>query len=236
MKYFTLGKPQESPVDYYYSPANKRALMMGVFYKGLDNFSPITEVGVEAVAAYAGENFTNSDDLSDSASNTAFITDDNNVIAGQAVIQLFGVIRSTASLYGGAYTEAYSLFEGATDAASAKTGFFVSVAGNFAGQPWPFGDIHIWDTTDGYENRQTIRASDFLTGVAPTGIEAGVGFATTSFGVPDAVAETTEITKFEADVGVNSSSPAGYVNLVHILVEGYNVSNSALTGSMINPL
>lgn len=232
MKYFTLGKPQASPADPY-SPAGEESLLMGVFYKGLDNFAPITDTPVEAIAAYASE-YPSSDDLSDSTSNTAFVTDDNNVIVGQGVIQLFGIIRSDASLYGGTYSSAYSLFQGATDAASAVTGFFCSVAGNFDGQPWPFGDVHVWTTTNGYENRKVIRASEFLTGTSPSGIIASTGFETTSFGVPDAVREVVEVTQFEEDVSNESTDAA--INLVHILVEGYNVSDSSLTGSMINPI
>tara|TARA_R110002124_G_scaffold47298_2_gene140983 strand:- start:2804 stop:3508 length:705 start_codon:yes stop_codon:yes gene_type:complete len=233
MKYFTLGKPQASAADAY-SPAGEESLLMGVFYKNLDNTAPITDTPVEAIAAYASE-YTGSDDLSDSTSNTGFVTDDNNVIVGQNVIQLFGIIRSDASLYGGTYSASYSLFAGATDAASAVTGFFCSVTGDLAGQPWPFGDVHIWTTTNGYANRKVIRADEFLTGVNPSGIGTSVGFATTAFGVPDAVRETVEVTQFEEAVG-NSGGAAAQINLVHVLVEGYNVTNSTLTSSMTNPV
>jgi hypothetical protein len=53
--------------------------------------------------------------------------------------------------------------------------------------------------------------------------------------VPDAVRETVEVTQFEEPVS-NSGGTAAQVNLVHVLVEGYNVTNSTLTSSMTNPV
>ena len=67
------------------------------FYKNLDNNAPITDTPVELVGSFAIDDASN-DDVGDAASNTAFVTDDNNQITGQAVPQLFGLVRDDGSL------------------------------------------------------------------------------------------------------------------------------------------
>jgi len=231
MKYFTLGKPQDYAGDVYAGAGNE-TLLMGVFYKNLDNIAPITDTPVESVAAYAAED--SSDDLADSASNTAFVTDDSDQITGQAVPQLFGLVRDSGSLLGGTYTEAYSAFEGATSAGTSKTGFFVGITGDHRGKPYPFGDVHVWTTTGGWSNRQTLAASDFSGAAFPTGINTANGFDMTYYSVADAVNEVTELTNFEEDTSSGSTDAAK--NLIHILIEDYEVAEGKLTRSMTNPV
>jgi hypothetical protein len=233
MKYFTLGKPQDYVGDVYAGAGNE-TLLMGVFYKNLDNIAPITDTPVEAVAAYAGDVDTDPDDLGDSASNTAFVTDDSDQLTGQAVPQLFGLVRDDGSLLGGTYSAAYSVLEGAIDSGTAKTGFFIGVTGDHRGKPYPFGDVHVWTTTGGWSSRQTLSASDFSGAAFPTGINTANGFDMTYYSVADAVAESTELTNFEEDV--STSSDATGKNLIHILIEGYEVAEGKLTRSMTNPV
>lgn len=231
MKYFTLGKPQDYVGDALAGAGNE-TLLMGVFYKNLDNTAPITDTPVEAVAAFAAED--SSDDLADSASNTAFVTDDSDQITGQAVPQLFGLVRDDGSLLGGSVGTGYSVFEGATSAGTAKTGFFIGVTGDHRGKPYPFGDVHVWTTTGGWSSRQTLSASDFSGAAFPTLINANNGFDMTYYSVADAVAESTELTNFEEDTDSGAVDTAK--NLIHILIEDYEVAEGKLTRSMTNPV
>lgn len=231
MKYFTLGKPQDYVGDVYAGAGNE-TLLMGVFYKYLDNTAPVTDNPIEAVAAFAAED--SSDDLADSASNTAFVTDDSDQITGQAVPQLFGLVRDDGSLLGGTYGTTYSIFEGATSAGTAKTGFFIGVTGDHRGKPYPFGDVHVWTTTGGWSSRQTLSASDFSGAAFPTGINTANGFDMTYYSVADAVAESTELTNFEEDTDSGAVDTAK--NLIHILIEDYEVAEGKLTRSMTNPV
>lgn len=232
MKYFTLGKPQVYLGDVYDASPNE-TLLMGVFYKNLNNNAPITDTPVELVGSFAVDD-AGSDDVGDAASNTAFVTDDNNRITGQAVPQLFGLVRDDGSLLGGTYTAAYSVFEGATTSLTAKTGFFIGVTGDHRDKPFPFGDVHVWTTATGWAGRQTLLASDFSGAAFPTGINAANGFDMSYYSVADAVNESVELTNFAADV--DSGDTTSTKNLVHILIEGYGVANSTLTGSMTNPV
>ena len=232
MKYFTLGKPQVYIGDAY-DASPKETLLMGVFYKNLDNNAPITDTPVELVGSFAIDDAIN-DDVGDATSNTAFVTDDNNQITGQAVPQLFGLVRDDGSLLGGTYGETYSILEGAVSSATAKTGFFIGVTGDHRGKPYPFGDVHVWTTVTGWAGRQTLAASDFSGAAFPAAINANNGFEMSYYSVADAVKESVELTNFAADV--DSGDTTSTKNLVHILIEGYGVANSTLTGSMTNPV
>ena len=124
--------------------------------------------------------------------------------------------------------------EGAVSSATAKTGFFIGVAGDHRGKPFPFGDVHVWTTSVGWAGRQTLAASDFSGAAFPAAINANNGFEMSYYSVADAVKESVEITNFAADV--DSGDTTSTKNLVHILIEGYGVANSTLTGSMTNPV
>ena len=65
-------------------------------------------------------------------------------------------------------------------------------------------------------------------------INANNGFEMSYYSVADAVKESVELTNFAADV--DSGDTTSTKNLVHILIEGYGVANSTLTGSMTNPV
>jgi hypothetical protein len=266
MKYFTLGKPQEYAADTGPVTAGKPTRLLGVFYRHLgqkaidsngDPFlasyngtegSIVSNKPIDTPIQFAGAFSTDASSdatqagADDATSNTAFVLDDNYNFVGNKVPQLFIFVEDVSSIFSGTLDGSgggpdYRLFNG-TSTSTKKTGFVIGVTGNFAGEPFPFGDVEIYDRTSGYANKHVIPRSSFGTGEYPVTLAATNNFPMTYFGAPDAVAGTTDFPRFKADVSFASSGGTDITtdaerNLIHIVINDYPVRQNSIVRDVV---
>lgn len=268
MKYFTMGKPQDYTGDTGPVSAGKPTKFLGVFYRHLgqkaiddsgDPFlstyngtdgsivsnkpidTPIQFVGAFSTDASSDAVQATADDAT---SNTAFVLDDNYNFVGNKVPQLFIFVEDVSSIFSGTLDGSvaasgldYRLFNG-TSRSAKKTGFIIGVTGNFAGEPFPFGDVEIYDRTSGYANKHVIPRSSFGTGEYPVALAATNEFPMTYFGAPDSSAGTTDIPRFKADVSFASSGGTTITtdaekNLIHVIINDYPVRQNSIVRDVV---